>query len=760
MPSKSLPVKCDSAADLQRELSTLQSPLQLIEAEETWEKIAKGFSRLGALAQAGACDYPSLLVPFLRSMSRPVANAAASERSRLSSTAIEMLSHVAQGLGKGFEPLLHLYLPVLLTICGRPNKVFVARARAGVETIIENTQLPSILTHLVNSLADKSISLRQTAISGILACLNCFNPPDLEKEPRALDIENAIRITATDANGDVRKISRQVFDAYRILLPARVDAFTYPLSSTAKKYLNITTTATSRPGSSMSTHSTRSVVTRPASAMASVGRADDHPKAPPKLVHSRSQSSSTFSAKPSAVIHARLVVNEPGPSQPAPSGSQDQGSRPPPKIGQTGNKPSANPDKNKAMPPPPTIPLRRSQSVAAKLRPGLPPQRGSADVASVATTSNPRRVELDKSAQPTRYRDPSTRSEPSGKDIEPLKPSKKALQMTPPPLRSSQESMDNVVVGARRVPMPPTETAIETPAADPVVPDQNAKPTLKSSHKGKAPASSTAGSQTKESVQAAKPTEPSQRHVASSSSAVTAATSQKIRGRGLSQPTLSQLARMKATATERKVTARTTTTQARAGTVTSKTSAKYSGPDSIAGLKPKPKKKIEISKPGSTQTAKALPLSAPEESIDPKEVLLPDSRPPSPILETNEEDVVQPAEISPPSAVPEIEPDIDKSPSPTPPKSPISNSTEVVPPPTEPSQESVSAEKTPIKSSVSFLNGDVTSDKTPISALLSSIQRGFMFTPGSPLSPPHSYGQDAVDESYRDDESIVIQGWN
>ncbi|KAA1473885.1 hypothetical protein DENSPDRAFT_873056 [Dentipellis sp. KUC8613] len=759
MPSKSLPIKCDSAADLQKELSVLQSPLQLVETEETWEKIATAFSRLGALAQAGACDYPASLVPFLRSISRPTANAATSERSRLASTAIAMLSYVAQGLGKGFEPLLHLYLPVLLAICGRPNKVFVARARAGVETIIESTQLPSILPYLVNSLADKSISMRQTAISGILACLNCFNPPDLEKEARALDIENAIRTTATDANGDVRRISRKVFDAYRILLPDRVDTFTYPLSSTAKKYLNIATTATSRPGSSMSSHSTRSIVIRPGSAMPSVPRADEQ-KAPPQVVHGRNQSSSIGSAKPfvAVAVHTRLVGDQPDPSKSAPNGSRGQGSRPPPKLGQSGNRPIAGTDKCKAMRPPPTVPLRRSHSVAARLRPGPPPQPGPAKLAPIETSSNPRRGELDQSTPPTRYCNPSIHSESSGKDTEPLKPSKNALQMAPP-LRPSQDSMDKVTVGARRVPMPPKEIAIKTPVVDSVVPDQNTQTTSKGFNNATAPTSSTSGLRTKGPVRAktAKATEPS-RHATSSSSVAMGTTGQKMRGRDISQPTLSQLARMKATATERKLTSRTTTTQARAGAATSK--AKSSGRDSVVGSNLKPNKSIEILMSGPIQTAQPPPQSVREEMIDPKEVSLPDSRPPSPISEANErQDMVRPGETRPSCAVPNPEP-VDNLPSPTSPKSPISNVAEVAASSIEPSEEIAPAEKTPIKSSVPLLNGDITSNKTPISALLSSIQRGFMFTPGSPLSPPHSYGQDVVDENYRDDESIMIQGWN
>jgi hypothetical protein len=92
-------------------------------------------------------------------------------------------------------------------------------------TIIETTQLPSILSYLLLSLQDKAMSMRLTAMESVLACLNCFNPPDIEKEARALDIENAIRATARDANADVRRTSRKVFEAYKVLLPGRVERY-------------------------------------------------------------------------------------------------------------------------------------------------------------------------------------------------------------------------------------------------------------------------------------------------------------------------------------------------------------------------------------------------------------------------------------------------------------------------------------------------------------------------------------------------------
>ena len=69
------------------------------------------------------------------------------------------------------------------------------------------------------------MSLRLAAAEVMLLCLKSFNPPDLEKESRAKEIEATIRATAVDANADVRKVARKIFDAYKILLPRRVQRY-------------------------------------------------------------------------------------------------------------------------------------------------------------------------------------------------------------------------------------------------------------------------------------------------------------------------------------------------------------------------------------------------------------------------------------------------------------------------------------------------------------------------------------------------------
>lgn len=212
-----------SALTLTHELDVVRPSLCLAENEDSWDTIAQGMARLTSLCNAGGCDLPTELISFLRSVSRPIIGAMTSERTRLSGVAIELISVVASGLGRTFEPLLSLFFPTLLMLCSRTNKIILNRARTVILTIIETTQLPSILPQLLICLKDKSASLRLTVAEATLTCMNCFNPPDLEKDARAKEIETIIRAVATDANADVRKVGIRVFEAYKIVLPGRVD---------------------------------------------------------------------------------------------------------------------------------------------------------------------------------------------------------------------------------------------------------------------------------------------------------------------------------------------------------------------------------------------------------------------------------------------------------------------------------------------------------------------------------------------------------
>ena len=197
--------------------------LELVETEETWDRISDSIQTLTELCRDGACEYPEQVVPVIRSLYRPLVSAMKSERTRLSGTAVDLISALAEGLGLSFEPLLALFFPTLLTLCGRPNKVVISRARACIVAIIDNTQLPTVLPFLLQYIKDKSTTLRLAAAESALTAVNALDPVDLEKEPRVQDIEALIKATARDANADIRKVSRGIFSSYKLLFPDRVD---------------------------------------------------------------------------------------------------------------------------------------------------------------------------------------------------------------------------------------------------------------------------------------------------------------------------------------------------------------------------------------------------------------------------------------------------------------------------------------------------------------------------------------------------------
>lgn len=222
--STTLVTKTTSMSLIQH-LDSIRAGLLLPETEETWDHIANAIDTLTDICRNGACDTPQELISTLKSLSRPLIDALSSERTRLSGPAIDLIAAVASGLGPDFDPLLSIFFPALLLLCSRTNKVVVARARTCVLTIVQATQLPSILPHLSQHSKDKTSSLRLIVAECALACLNCFNPPDLERESRARDIESLIRVTAKDAAADVRKVSRDIYKAYTLLLPNRVKRY-------------------------------------------------------------------------------------------------------------------------------------------------------------------------------------------------------------------------------------------------------------------------------------------------------------------------------------------------------------------------------------------------------------------------------------------------------------------------------------------------------------------------------------------------------
>ncbi|KAJ7045357.1 clasp N terminal-domain-containing protein [Mycena alexandri] len=625
-----------SASVFEQKFETIRPQLFLPETEETWDAIARGVTALTAACSDTDSYTAAELLVAMRSSSRPLISAMNSERGRLSGVAIDLIAVVASCLGVAFEPLLAHFFPVLLTLSSRTSKVTVARARTCILAVIDATHLPSILPYLMQSVTDKSVSLRLTIVESTLACMNCFNPPDLEKDARAKDIEGIIRGTARDANADVRKVSKKVFEAYKLLLPSRLESFAAPLTPTTRKYLDIQNKAADKLKASHS-HLPPPSKANHLSSSTSAMRAPSSRRPP---IHTRSASS------PAVALDA-VVPDE---RQPRSRAKGDMG---PPKLPE-----AAQPSRQPAVARP-AIDRKRIVSMCAAVRPVLPTSKSGEQARPIPVSSNP----------PTR-------------------------------VDGAPQAAPTTTVVARRVPISEVQLKLDAEKATRARPriDNSASTPAMRQISIPVPPPPAGGSQP--------PVSKFARPDKDGASAVVKPKAKEPTKNSWTRPTLSQMSRAKTT--ERRVPVPAVSKPPPGKTVPRKAPLPSNKGKQAAKPVPqgRPASSASTSSAGAKQevpVSKEVDEEAEEESRPLSGADIRSSSPETPLIETEEiaksEDKSEEAQIT-------VTGSPSGSSSPSTPK----------------------AEKSSIASS-----------KTPISELLLSIERGFLFTPSAPLSPPQSY---------------------
>ena len=135
-------------------------------------------------------------------------------------------------LSTAFQPLLAPYLPPLLRLLSRTNKLYISRTLTTLRAIIRNTRIPEILRYITaewKAEGGKSASFRIAASEIILDCLGAGKGVVLERE--ALDrkyveeIEWVVRIAATDKEVKVRALVKVIWELYQQEWPERVSKF-------------------------------------------------------------------------------------------------------------------------------------------------------------------------------------------------------------------------------------------------------------------------------------------------------------------------------------------------------------------------------------------------------------------------------------------------------------------------------------------------------------------------------------------------------
>ncbi|GAA5987319.1 hypothetical protein JCM10908_001907 [Rhodotorula pacifica] len=309
-------IPISTLSDLRHEGDALQAILALNETEDTWEKINRALKRFQAVVRGGATKFTDEFVALLRDprTAKPLVRSIVTERGALSGTALELIASCTR-LGPSFAPLLPLYLPPILRLFGRPNKVYTTRSASTVLSIVKNTRLVEVLRYVVlewRAEAGKSASFREHAAATVAAMMGTESGTlAVEKEllERRIDeLEWVIKTGATGREPSVRSDMKKCWEVYKREWPERVHAFTAPMSPTTRKYLKVDVLSSSSSGPS----STSAAPHHPPPAMAapSVRRAAAHPPHPSSTA-ATSSSSQSHAAGPS---HSSRPVPGPGPS--------------------------------------------------------------------------------------------------------------------------------------------------------------------------------------------------------------------------------------------------------------------------------------------------------------------------------------------------------------------------------------------------------------------------------------------------------------
>ncbi|KAK0241942.1 clasp N terminal-domain-containing protein [Armillaria nabsnona] len=702
-----------SASDVKLRIESIVPRLTLIETEESWDTIATSIKTLTQICQDGGCDYPEAIVPSLRSLSTPITSAIKSERTRLSGVAIDCITELATGLGTSFEPLLPVFFPALLSVCARTNKVFVTRARACVLLIIESTQLPSILPYFVHSIKDKSASLRLVAAEGVLTCLNCLNPPDLEKEVRAREVENMIKATTRDANADVRKTGRKVFEAFKVLLPDRVANFIAPLTPTIKKYLDIAPKKALPPPPSLqasTSNSTKSHMSRSTSALPSSSAAVTLPSKASKSTTSRPAPTLTHSASSSRASSRSRPPPPKDTKPPAPSGPK-KGSMPPPDT----------------IPTRPTQPLRHpgpplkstSASSASNDKRPTPPLRPGMPAFRPAT--NPKSASVPAHSDSVVTRGPRREVVPSQHAPVPINRAQRAP--LPPPSKVRNDESDN---GRSTRSIRPVQQSTTVQTARPA--SSNGRPKTMIGQKPELPQLTTKPSYTDNKVKTKPPVKPVAKAEASSSSKRPPVAQKKPEKAAVigkptwgSRPAKPPVPKHPPRSRSVPVRSRTATPSSAIPEASSSKEAK----DTVEETAGESAKEVEDKVQGNAEGA-GVPVDGTAERVQEGQDHGPEPQPTSPVPSDHDE-------------APEEEDEVSDSSNKTAGAEEATNTPDTIPPQVivaKPSPLLVDAPATPPSS-----QGEswAKPQKTPISALLTSIEQGFLLTPASPLSPPISY---------------------
>ncbi|ORX57431.1 hypothetical protein DM01DRAFT_1334053 [Hesseltinella vesiculosa] len=235
-PKKSIQIA--SKNDMDREMKRIAALFLKKESEDNWESFDFALKNVKLWASSDKIhQYPGF-VDHLKALQKPINSSLASERTRLSTTAHDLLLALAKAMQRKYELVNDLFMPTLIQLFARTNKVHARNTLACVKSIIECSKMPRVLRPLCLQLSkNKNQSVRHAIIECICVVLQVNTGHDLARHID--DLEASIKATAMDASPQVRSGIRHCYKLYSQKFPSRVSRFNATLSTDTAKYLQI-----------------------------------------------------------------------------------------------------------------------------------------------------------------------------------------------------------------------------------------------------------------------------------------------------------------------------------------------------------------------------------------------------------------------------------------------------------------------------------------------------------------------------------------
>ncbi|CAJ0632863.1 5996_t:CDS:2 [Entrophospora sp. SA101] len=199
----------NKALQFELEVKNILELFQEKESETNWRNFERALIRLIEKTQ---------YISGIKSLKQPIQNSILTERTKLSGTATELVEEISKSLGPNFDSLAKLFVPNILKLCNRTNKLFGTRAYKCSETIIKVSKLSSLIPKFREAMQSQSKLLKTNVAKLTLTILE----EDITGlENHIVDLEWIIHLGVIDSTLEVRTASKKSFEVYKSRFSSR-----------------------------------------------------------------------------------------------------------------------------------------------------------------------------------------------------------------------------------------------------------------------------------------------------------------------------------------------------------------------------------------------------------------------------------------------------------------------------------------------------------------------------------------------------------